>query len=992
MSNPNDSTDAVLQIAQRNQEKKEGLVEPQPIPYSSDLVYQLEAGDRNVCLPQIPANEAWFQEELQRQRENAKPWLSNHAPEISSVRETTYLQDFLWRVEQSLQPNTLPDALAGAGSWEQVTIPHYGGPIGKATAFYRTSFDSPPLPKGQRQWLRFEGVDYVAKVFLNGNFLGQHEGFFAPFEYDVTPYLNPDQDNTLLVQVENDAVIMGNTMWDSKEVGDKIYAATGPGWDDPYLGWHHCPPGMGIYQNVYLETRPTTFISDLFARPLPQESAIELWLELNAQQVWTEEASTIVSIFGKNFSETPLDKQTLSLTGKPGLGRSDYRIRLELPEFRTWSPEQPWLYQLQVQVGDDVQAIDFGMREFRMETDSEPKGRLFLNDQPIRLRGVNTMGHEQQCVMANDQKQLIDDLLIYKMAGLNYIRFTQRPVQREVYAACDALGLLGQADLPLFKNLRRPQFHEAVRQCCEMERFVRRHPSVIISSFINEPFPLVWHNALHRDLSKEELLDFFQAVELAIHQENPDRVIKPVDGDYDPPSPGLPDNHCYSLWYNGHGLPFGKLEAGYWQRIKPGWNYACGEYGGEGLDSVDLMRRRYPVEWLPQSQDEEKMWTPRQIRKAQTGDMYQVFFDRPESLADWVEASQDFQAWSVGAMTEALRRDPRMVSFALHLGIDAFPSGWMKTIVDCERRPKKAYFTVRNALAPVLPTLRAPRRHWYGGEEFQAEVWISNDHPETLSQLILATELEANGKIIASGKNELPEIPVCTSIGAATVQLDLPALETRAKALLRLQVLSADCQEKLGTSTFGFSIFPRTEAKLEIDKLETALHDLKDRPYFEWKANTLLASAQLFTSGALGELLDRVQNGATLVLYNLETGTYQLGPHQFEIKPIGMGQLTFASRATGHPMVEGFEANDFRLWFDESTGYASTFSDHIILGEGWNPVLMGGHGGFGEAWQPTPVVAEKPHGKGKLILCQLQLSGRLRHNPPAQLFAERLFA
>lgn len=992
MSNQNTSTDAFLQIAQRNQTEREGLVEPQPIPFTSDLVYHLEEANRSVCRTQTPATNAWFQEELERQRKKAQPWLSNHAPKTKSARRTSYLRDFQWRVEEALHPNTLPDALAGTGPWEQVTIPHYGGPIGKATAFYRTSFDFPALPSGQRLWLRFEGVDYVAKVFFNGNFLGRHEGFFAPFEYEVTPYLYTDQENILLIQVENDAVIMSNSMWDSKDEGDKIYAATGPGWDDPNLGWHHCPPGMGIYQNVTLETRPATFISDLFVRPLRKESAVELWVELYADEVWAEEANATLSVFGKNFSSTLLEPETLTFTGKPGLGRNDYRVRLELPEFRTWSTEEPWLYQLQIQVGDDVQSIDFGMREFQMETESAPKGRLFLNDKPIRLRGVNTMGHEQQCVMADDPQQLLDDLLIYKMAGINYIRFTQRPVQRKVYAACDALGLLAQADLPLFKNLRRPQFYEAIRQCSEMERFVRRHPSVIISSFINEPFPLVWHHALHRDLGKDELLDFFQAACLAIHHENPDRAIKPVDGDYDPPSPGLPDNHCYSLWYNGHGLPFGKLEAGYWQRVKPGWHYACGEYGGEGLDPVDLMRRRYPTEWLPQNQEEEKAWTPRQIRKAQTGDMYQVFFDRPASLEGWVEASQDFQAWSVSAMTEALRRDPRLVSFALHLGIDAFPSGWMKTIVDCERRPKKAFFTFRDALAPVLPSLRAPRRHWSSNELFQSEVWISNDRPEDLPHLQLATELELDGKIIASGIDRLPKIPACTSIGAAQVRFKLPSIESREHARLRLQILSAGRQEMLGTSTFEFSVFPQLETTLEIEKLEAALSAITGQPYFEWNSDTILVGNLSFTTHTLEDLLHRVQSGATLIFYHLDAGSYDIGADHIEIKPIGMGQLIFASRATGHPCVEGFEPDDFRLWFDDAVGYANTFAEHVILGEGWQPVLMAGHGGFGEAWQPAPVVAEKQHGKGRLIVCQLQLTGRLQHNPPAQLFANKLFS
>jgi hypothetical protein len=571
------------------------------------------------------------------------------------------------------------------------------------------------------------------------------------------------------------------------------------------------------------------------------------------------------------------------------------------------------------------------------------------------------MGHEQLCVIAGDLEQLLDDLLIYKMAGINYIRFTQRPVEHEVLELCDALGLMAQADLPLFKNLRRNQFNEAVRQTSEMERFVRRHPCVVMDSFINEPFPLSWHNALHRHLEKAELLRFIESASTAVLQENPDRVIKPVDGDYDAPSPGLPDNHCYTLWYNGHMIPFGKLEAGYWQPVKPGWHYACGEFGAEGLDPVDLMRRRYPVEWLPQTIEEEMEWTPRNIRKAQTGDMYQVFYDRPDTLEGWVEASQKFQAWTVKEMTEAFRRDPRMVSFALHLGIDAFPSGWMKTIVDCERQPKKGFFVFRDALAPVLPSLRAPRRFWWDDETFEAEIWVSNDRREVQTSLELRAEIRLWDSLLASLAEPLPALPACESLGVGKLAFPLPHVDERAAFEVRVQIV--DTKEALvGQSTFSFDAFSRTGSLPE------------------WDVETELTEA----------MIERARSGETVICGPLATGSYQVAGDSFEVAAIGMGELTFCSRATGHPLVEGFQENDFRLWFDERVGYASPFADSVIIGDGWKPLLLAGHGGFGQTWKPAPVVGEKQIGQGRLIICQLQFEGRIAKNAPAALFAERL--
>ena len=113
------------------------------------------------------------------------------------------------------------------------------------------------------------GVDYKAHVFVNGAFLGSHEGFFAPFEFEFTRQVRKGE-NTLVVMVENDYIHMGSCSERGGEeyTGDKFYAATGPGYDEPYEGWHICPPGMGICQEVFIETRKRMFLSDVFVRPL----------------------------------------------------------------------------------------------------------------------------------------------------------------------------------------------------------------------------------------------------------------------------------------------------------------------------------------------------------------------------------------------------------------------------------------------------------------------------------------------------------------------------------------------------------------------------------------------------------------------------------------------------------------------------------------------------------------------------------------------------
>ena len=134
---------------------------------------------------------------------------------------------------------------------ETVSIPEYGGPLGAVKKTYVTEIDVPEVIDGQCAYIHFEGADYRTVVTVNGVFVGEHEGFFSPFEFDITDVVKSGK-NTVQVELYNDHIYMGSIENNGIEhQGDKLYAATGIGWDDPQYGWHHCPPGMGIYNSVH---------------------------------------------------------------------------------------------------------------------------------------------------------------------------------------------------------------------------------------------------------------------------------------------------------------------------------------------------------------------------------------------------------------------------------------------------------------------------------------------------------------------------------------------------------------------------------------------------------------------------------------------------------------------------------------------------------------------------------------------------------------------
>lgn len=1025
--------------ASRTDASSAELIIPEPLPVR-DTVFPAADDPSRVVIdePDAPHDAQSLAAALAAMRERTASFRANLAPPVAKTRRTTRLARFDWRVETEADRREIGRVFDGKGEWTEVRIPHYGEPVGRAVTWYRTGFDRPDATMDERVYLHFDAVDYRAHVFVNGYFVGSHEGFFAPFEFDITHVVR-DEANVLVVKVENDYICLGNDDPPAPDgtpgrmyQGDKIYAATGLGYDDPLHGWHHCPPGMGICQPVSIEVRAAVHLADIFVRPLLDEESAEIWLDVT--NTGLEDRSIVVdySIYGRNFAETVVEGaryrpairerhasgdvdrgEAREVPLAMGPGMNYVRFPVEIPHPRAWSPDEPWLYELVVTLLDeegrrlDAGECQFGMRSFLIDEESEPRGQLCLNGRPVRLRGSNTMGNFQQDVFTGDLEQLVDDLLLAKLCNMNFLRLTQRPVQREIYEYCDRVGIMTQTDLPLFGVLRRNQFSEAARQAGEMERLVRRHPCNIQVSYINEAFPNA-RNQPHRHLQRHELDAWIEAANRTVLLQNPDRMIKPHDGDYDPPEPGLPDHHCYNGWYNGHGLGIGKLHRGYWQQVKRGWHYACGEFGSEGLDPVPLMRRRYPSSWLPKSPEEEKRWSPNSIIKSQTGRYHYMWFDTQSSLEDWVRESHRHQAFVTSLMTEAFRRDSRMVSYAIHLFIDAFPSGWMKAIMDVERNPKPAYFAFRDACAPLLASLRTDRWAVSSGEQVELEAWVCSDLPlET--DAVLAWTAELDGTRLSAGTTRVT-VPACSSRCAGLVRLPAPDVARRGTLTVRLALSApADAGRPVSVTSQEIALFPADEqtpgtsgagdvaAKIAIlgrtdGPASRLLGELGVHAAPSADASVLvLDSVEAYREEQ--EAIDAaVRAGATVVMLGLEPGSHTIAGTQVEIERTGMREFFFVSRKTGHPLVDGFAERDFAFWYDPAHDYISPILGTVMrAGPQWATVLGSGVVSWGAEGGPAAAALEREVGKGKIRICQVELAGRTV-NPAARAFARRLLS
>lgn len=692
---------------------------------------------------------------LKEMREKYKPFTKRKCGDEETNRDRTFLTDFKFRFESDKETIN-------------VKIPHYTGPTGRWTAYYETRFNKQKPKSGRSVFIVFKGVDYYADVYINGKHICSHEGFFAAFECDITDFL--EQDNILIVKVRNDIPTIGNG--DIKVNGDKLYAATGPGWDDPKEGWHHCPAGGGIFDKVYLEERNSLYIDDVFVNPDIEKGTAEVNITVYSPANDNIDIKLSVEIVPYNFEGNKAG--TLSVSEPAGYGLNYYQIIIDLQEVKLWQTDSPYMYLCRASASGDIAEKTFGMRKFHMDEKNDPKGTLYLNNKPIILRGANEMGHLQLCVMRGDFDQLIEDILIARYCNMNYYRITQRPVQEEIYHCCDMLGMMNQADLPLFGYMRKNKFHEGVKQAGEMERLTRNHPSVIMCTYINEPFSPLKYDLEYRHMSRTELELFFDACDAAVLFENPKRVIKRVEGDYDPPTnKGMSDFHCYNMWYTNHALPIGMLYKGYLPALKKGWKTGCGEYGTEGLDNYNVMRKYYPSDWLPDNDND--YWLPDKIIKSQTNTMHGDWFEEQSNLRDWIEQSQEHQAFATKLMTLSFRRrSDRIISTAVHLLIDAWPSGWMKTLLDVDRVPKPAYFSIKDSLLPLKVNLRCDRWSGYSLETIEIEAWLLNDKSEDVSEIQLYAGVFSEQEKIDSFKMDIDKIKACSSKAVGLIPVKLP--------------------------------------------------------------------------------------------------------------------------------------------------------------------------------------------------------------------------
>lgn len=315
-------------------------------------------------------------------------------------------------------------------------------------------------------FLCFGAVDWSAKVWVDGRFVGEHVGGYTPFELDLSRYVRPGQPATLTVRV-----------WDACDADTLL----GKQVDEWYTH------SGGIWQTVWLEGRPAAHITQIHVTP-----DIEKGEALFAVSVAGTEGKyrvTITSPEGQ-FPEARLDV----------LGPKTVLVKVSVPDARLWSPEEPHLYDCQVRLTTEAGTADrivtyFGLRSIgRGFWDSKEYEYVLLNGRPVYLRGALDQAFHPEGLHAYPSDDAIRfDIQTAKDLGLNMLRCHIKVNDPRYYYWADRLGLLIMYDLPsasLYTPTARGHWEATFRAALARDF---SHPAIFAWILFNETWGLEEH-------------------------------------------------------------------------------------------------------------------------------------------------------------------------------------------------------------------------------------------------------------------------------------------------------------------------------------------------------------------------------------------------------------------------------------------------------------------------------------------------------------------
>jgi beta-mannosidase len=620
------------------------------------------------------------------------------------------------------------------GDWPEIAVPgHWRGHPefvdSDGPVLYRHRFRQLPPDPGRRRWVTLDGVFYQADVWLDGAYLGDPEGYFAPHSFDVTALAALDTDHVLAVE----ATCSPQTSVRGKRNITGIFQH----WDGLDRAWN---PG-GLWRPVRVhDTGPVRLARLRVLCRDADEARAHLLLTARLDSDTRRRVVLRTRVDGQVLS----DAEHVLATG---VNEVAWAVDVDRPQL--WWPHSlgdQHLTDVVVDVLVDDEPSDRADRRTGCRTVAWNDWVLSVNGERLFLKGSNLLPTTAGLADATPE-MVARDVELAIDAHLDVLRVHGHIARPELYDAADRAGLILIQDFPLSWGYARSVRRQAVEQAREAVDLLGHHPSIAL--WIGHNDPVAAGVGIEGDTSVARLrflaghqlpswnktvLDRW--VKRSFEKADPTRSAVPHSGVL----PHLPlidgtDSHLYFGWYHGESGELGRLAARLPRLVR-----FVSELGAQSVpDSADFIdTSTWPdLDW-------ETLATRHGLQRW-------VFDERvpPAEFATfdaWRDATQQYQADLLRQQVETLRRIKYRPTggFCTFSFNDASPMvSW--SVLDHQRRPKAGYGALRDSCAPVIVTSDWPPSIVAPGDPLELDLHVVNDLHQPLAPAVVTATLSWAG-------------------------------------------------------------------------------------------------------------------------------------------------------------------------------------------------------------------------------------------------------
>ena len=695
--------------------------------------------------------------------------------------------------------------------WPRVKVPDNFGLDGELQRFYDPVWYRRVIRVNGFKYadLVFMGVDYLADVYLNGQHLGHHEGYFAPFSFDVSNRL--EEKNVLAVKVQDPCENLDPDEWfflhykkyikgtmnyhDSRPGG--LPGNLSPRWSSE---WGQSLTTGGITQPVYLKFTGPVRVDKFFVTPLDTDGRVHLAIVATNRQ--TKKLRVVFNVHlyappGEKSEEREHTVSAVSADLEPGPNRID--LEFVVPDPVLWWPcshselGEPATYGLTVEAVCDGVLSDrahehFGIRTVQLSRDPWV---FSINGRPVFVKATNYIPRQHFADV--DKDFYARDMRMIRDANLNSVGVHAHIQCPPCYEAADEAGIMVFQDFPLQWSYdsgekTNPGFVEkARRMIAEMAYLLYNHPSVVYYACHNEP-PAQFNPLFEAEPDEDRgnlVLD--EKLQKTLQEVDPSRPVHRASGMGE-------DMHVYDGSLNGGSIyDCRKRVSGF-----------ISEYG---FWSVSESAVNYGDTGWPPDEDQLVEWSSRLSFFGSTC----TFVGAPSrytSLEFWIMATQLYGAFLAKYQTEFFRsrRGNPYNAIRWHFFSDWWPDfGYAGGgLVDVDRNPKLPYKWLTLAQRPLIMIADLENTVFPPNTRLKIPVYMVNDNPSPRTGRWRIKLVRMSHSIVIQGDPEAARLGATTVPAAERHLVAIPAGE-RVEVLLEREgefKIDPETVERITTVTF----------------------------------------------------------------------------------------------------------------------------------------------------------------------------------------------